>query len=84
MCVTIAFLAVSLLQQLVELREELSKLLRSDVQEQTTRLREAQSETCPGSSADFAAMDSDLSNWLGDCVDTDAKQKVPVQHDACS
>lgn len=65
----------SLLQQLVDLRGELSKLLRSDVQEQKSRLREAQSAAATKNDA-TAEIDSDVSDWLSDCADGDTIQKV--------
>ena len=67
----------SLLHELVELRSDISKLLRSDVEEQKLRLGEAQSTSSSSHiSPSTTDMESDLLDWLSDIADADTIQKV--------
>lgn len=65
-----------LLHELVELRAELSKLLRSDIEDHKSRIREAQSATLRNPAVATADVESDLSDWLSDVADADTIQKV--------
>lgn len=60
----------------MELRAELSKLLRSDVEEHKSRIREAQSATARNPAVTTADVETDLSDWLSDIADADTIRKV--------
>ncbi len=71
----------SLIQELVELRQDLSQLLKNDLLEQRLNLQEAETTVKTTESVDdnfvvFAVVDSDLSGWLSDCADDDTIKKV--------
>jgi hypothetical protein len=69
------------LHELVELRAELSKLLRSDVDECKSRLRMAQLETSAAvEPATPVTIDTELREWLSDVADADTIQKVEALH----
>lgn len=84
----------SLLQQLVELRNDLSRLLTADVKEHKLRQQEAQSlrdrdvvdtgrraaHLVNGGLPAIHAVDADVSDWLNDCADADTIQKVELLH----
>lgn len=70
----------SLLQQLVELRGNLSQLLRHDIKEQKLRLQETTESASKRHGSEVVdgdvKVDSDLSDWLSDCVDRGTINKV--------
>ena len=65
----------------MELRSELSKLLQGEVNEQKLRLQSAATKVASDvENHALPVIDSDLSDWLNDCVDADSIQKV---HSLC-
>lgn len=83
------FQLCSLLQQLVDVRSDLSKLLAADLSDQKLQLqtrRQLNSDSSfeaaaivNGSLPTINALDADLYDWLNDCVDKDTIQKVCAQ-----
>lgn len=68
----------------MELRNDLSNVLRKDVEEQKLRIqnvkvsssvRKGETELVDGDVA-ASRMDPDLADWLGDCVDADTIEEV--------
>ena len=75
------FILYSLLRQLVELRNDLNEVLQRNVDEQRLRLQEAQLNSSKKDEKMLVdgvvtPVDSDLSDWLGDCADVDTVRKV--------
>ena len=76
----------SLLQQLVDVRSDLSKLLAADLSDQKLQLQKRRQLSSDTTSQEAAmvngglptinALDTDLYDWLSDCVDEDTIQKV--------
>ena len=76
----------SLLQQLVDVRSDLSKLLAADLSDQKLQLQKRRQLSSDTTSQEAAmvngglptinALDADLYDWLSDCVDEDTIQKV--------
>lgn len=67
---------LELLEELVELRTELTKLLTHDVLEQKSRLQEAHSANRVSPRKDDLPLAPDLSDWLGDSIDSRTIEKI--------